>query len=109
MDRSVLTSLPTDRREANERTLQAELCNAQTLVLAWGNPNGIAPVRYQQRLTEIAQILKEAQKITYTVGSHTLLGHPRHGLQWRKEMRIMRLGDSEIGRLLPRHIQSPNL
>ncbi|MFN8443412.1 MAG: DUF1643 domain-containing protein [Caldilineaceae bacterium] len=78
---------------ANDQTIQDELRHTQKLVIAWGNPNGIEAVRYQRRTTEVTRLLHASQKTTYTVGSHTLLGYPRHGLQWRKEMGIMRLGD----------------
>lgn len=78
---------------ANDQTIQDELCYAQKIVIAWGNPNGIKATRYQQRVAEVTKLLQHAQKIAHIVGSNTLLGYPRHGLQWRKEMGIMRLGD----------------
>ena len=77
----------------NDRILQSELAAAQTIIIAWGNPNGIDPIRYQQRIAEVNRLLSHSQKSIHTVGKYTLLGYPRHGLQWRKEMEIGRLSD----------------
>ena len=79
--------------DANDQTIQDELGTAQMVVIAWGNPNGIEAARYQQRIAEVTQLLKPLQNTVSSVGPCTLLGQPRHGLQWRKEMAIKRLGD----------------
>ena len=75
----------------NDRILQSELAAAQTIIIAWGNPNGIDPIRYQQRIVEVNRLLSHSQKSIHTVGKYTLLGYPRHGLQWRKSMTIAQL------------------
>ena len=77
----------------NDLILQSELADAQTIIIAWGNPNGIDPNRYQQRIAEVNRLLSHSQKSIHAVGKYTLLGYPRHGLQWRKEMEIGRLSD----------------
>ena len=79
--------------EQNDRTIHTGLKSTQTVVIAWGNPNGINAIRYQQRISEVTTLLQHSRKIVQTVGDRTLLGYPRHGLQWRKEMEITRLGD----------------
>ena len=76
----------------NDRILQSELTSPNHHH-AWGNPSGIDPIRYQQRIAEVNKLLSHSQKSIHTVGKYTLLGYPRHGLQWRKEMEIGRLSD----------------
>ncbi len=61
------------------------------LVIAWGNPNGIDPVRYQQRISEVRVLIERAGMPVHNVGELTKLGYPRHGLQWRVGMSFEKL------------------
>ena len=78
----------------NDATLTQLLGKVETLVLAWGNPNGIEATRYQQRIGEVLALIAQATTSPLSmIGDLTQLGYPRHGLQWRKEMAIEKLGD----------------
>ncbi len=55
----------------NDRILQSELAAAQTIIIAWGNPNGIYPNRYQQRIAEVNRLLSHSQKSIHAVGKST--------------------------------------
>ena len=57
---------------------------ADTVVAAWGNPNGILPERYNQRIGEVLSLLDSQSDLTrlQIVGNRTQQGHPRHGLLW---------------------------
>lgn len=67
----------------NDRALTHALACADRLVVAWGNPNGIAPARYRQRIGEVLTLIAEqGQQPIYTVGGLTKQGYPRHGLHW---------------------------
>jgi hypothetical protein len=62
------------------RLIQAEAM----LALGWGNPNGIAPPRYRQRIAEVVALLQtHARRPIYHVGPLTQAQHPRHGLHWQ--------------------------
>jgi hypothetical protein len=68
----------------NDATLQRALAMAQVVVAGWGNPNGIDPARYQQRIDEVWRLLCQhwPHPIGH-IGSLTQAGHPRHGLHWQ--------------------------
>lgn len=53
---------------------------AHMVIAGWGNPNGISPATYQQRVDEVLRLL--AQRTLHIVGSLTRRGYPRHGLLW---------------------------
>jgi hypothetical protein len=74
--------------ERNDVVLAENMRWAETLVAAWGNPNGIAIERYQRRIDELAQMIERQGCLLYRVGELTQAGYPRHGLQWRTEMEM---------------------
>jgi hypothetical protein len=65
----------------NDAFLRHAASTAGTLVLAWGNPNGIDRARYDRRIAEVLGILDGTP--VCAVGSPTKLGYPRHGLWWQ--------------------------
>lgn len=67
----------------NDATLCKVIQSEATIVLGWGNPNGIAPDRYRQRIDEVLALLyTHARSPLYQVGVRTQANHPRHGLHW---------------------------
>lgn len=71
----------------NDATIHHVLCTAQVVAVGWGNPNGINPLRYQQRIDEVLSLLRQhwRQPIAI-VGALTQAGHPRHGLHWQSTL-----------------------
>lgn len=69
----------------NDAILGRALQSVDTLVLAWGNPNGIAAARYRQRIAEVLGLLVQRRGPIYQVGPLTQAQHPRHGLQWNHQ------------------------
>lgn len=65
---------------ANDAVLYGAVASADVVVAAWGNPNGIAPERYDRRIREVVALLGARQ--LSCVGALTRLGYPRHGLLW---------------------------
>lgn len=65
---------------ANDATLRAVLASDATVVIAWGNPNGIARSRYDQRIAAVLALA--AGRVLHQVGTPTQQGYPRHGLLW---------------------------
>ncbi|MCS6825533.1 MAG: DUF1643 domain-containing protein [Caldilinea sp.] len=55
---------------------------AEIIVAAWGNPNGVDPARYRQRIEEVLTLIRLAGYPLHRVGALTKAGHPRHGLHW---------------------------
>lgn len=74
----------------NDRYILQAAQESDIVVAAWGNPNGLDPERYAQRIQEVLALL--APYRLYVVGTPTRLGHPRHGLLWN--------GDTELARWL---------
>lgn len=68
----------------NDVLIQRSLATAHVLVAGWGNPNGIDPARYQQRIGEVLGLLRQQWRQPIgIIGALTKAGHPRHGLQWQ--------------------------
>ena len=72
----------------NDAILCHTLTQADVLAVGWGNPNGVAHDRYQQRIAEMVALLRAVGATPYRVGPLTRAGHPRHGLIWRGEMAL---------------------
>ncbi|RMD96510.1 MAG: DUF1643 domain-containing protein [Calditrichaeota bacterium] len=83
-----LVRMGTAKGRENDRMIQSVCGTASTIILAWGNPNGITQERYDQRIAEVLRILRH--KPLYCVGPPTQLGYPRHGLHWRIGMQLQR-------------------
>jgi hypothetical protein len=68
----------------NDAALLEAVALGDTLVAAWGNPNGIDPSRYQRRIDETLTLLAGAGALPalHIVGPLTQQSHPRHGLLW---------------------------
>lgn len=67
----------------NDYYIREAAAQADTIVVAWGNSNGIDPQRYDRRIREVLALL-----IGYrlqVVGLPTRQGFPRHGLLWNNE------------------------
>jgi hypothetical protein len=64
----------------NDEYILGAATQADVVVVAWGNPNGIAPERYRRRIGEVLALLG-GQRL-HVVGPLTRLGYPRHGLLW---------------------------
>ncbi|HEX2914391.1 MAG TPA: DUF1643 domain-containing protein [Chloroflexia bacterium] len=67
----------------NDYFIRQALEQADTIVAAWGNSNGIDPARYRQRIQEVL-VLAGAVRLK-VVGPLTRQGSPRHGLLWNNE------------------------
>ncbi len=55
---------------------------AEVIVAAWGDPNGIEPARYRQRIEEVLTLIRLGGYSLHRVGALTKAGYPRHGLHW---------------------------
>jgi hypothetical protein len=67
----------------NDAAIEAALQHKSLVVAAWGNPNGINPLRYTRRIAEVLEILNRvATEPLHVVGGWTKAGHPLHGLHW---------------------------
>ena len=75
----------------NDAILCHTLTQADVLAVGWGNPNGVAHDRYQQRIAEMVALLRAVGATPYRVGPLTRAGHPRHGLIWRGEMALWKV------------------
>ena len=53
---------------------------ADRVVVAWGEANGMASDRYERRIREVLALLAGAT--LHIVGPLTRQGYPRHGLLW---------------------------
>lgn len=73
----------------NDVALRLAFQHCDRLVAAWGNPNGIDPLRYARRIDEVRQLMAAAtdQRLS-VVGSLTRAGHPRHGLHWNGDAQL---------------------
>lgn len=67
----------------NDFYIREAVAQADTVVVAWGNSNGIDPARYDRRIREVLALLKGYR--LQTVGAPTRRGYPRHGLLWNNE------------------------
>ncbi len=70
----------------NDQAILAAGEEAGVMVVAWGNPNGVAPSRYARRIREVLRLLEGLP--LFHVGPLTRQGHPRHGLHWQAEMAL---------------------
>lgn len=70
----------------NDEFLREAARWADTLVAAWGNPNGIEPERYAHRVGQVG-VLLDGQAL-WRVGPLTALGQPRHGLWWNDRLAL---------------------
>lgn len=88
MHPAALNALPYARAvgSENDHYLREAARQADVLVVAWGNPNGIRPERYATRIREVAALLGSVP--WQQVGRPTAAGHPRHGLWWDQTMRL---------------------
>lgn len=60
---------------------------SRTIIVGWGNPNGIDPAVYQRRIEEVLSLLKGHP--LYRVGDLTRAGYPRHGLHWNPGLPLL--------------------
>jgi hypothetical protein len=67
----------------NDYYIREAAAQADTVVLAWGNSNGIDPRRYDRRIREVLALLADYR--LQVVGQPTRLGYPRHGLLWNNQ------------------------
>lgn len=67
----------------NDFYIHQAVAQADTVVVAWGNSNGIEPARYDRRIREVLDLL-DGRRLQ-TVGHPTRQGYPRHGLLWNNE------------------------
>ncbi len=67
----------------NDYYIREAVAEADTVIVAWGNSNGIDPQRYDRRIREVLGLL--AGYRLQVVGAPTRLGYPRHGLLWNNE------------------------
>jgi hypothetical protein len=67
----------------NDFYIREAVAQADTVVAAWGNSNGIDPHRYDRRIREVVALLDGYR--LQTVGEPTRQGYPRHGLLWNNE------------------------
>jgi hypothetical protein len=75
---------------ANDETLAESCAVADLLVAAWGNPNGIDRLRYAQRVAEVQALIRRiTARPWHVVGGWTAAGHPRHGLHWNGDSRLL--------------------
>lgn len=74
----------------NDVVLRRALRTAEVTVAAWGNPNGINPARYEQRIAEVLTLCTTDGYVLQTVGTRTQLGYPRHGLHWNGPLPLYR-------------------
>jgi hypothetical protein len=69
----------------NDAAIVRAVGDADVVVLAWGNPNGITQERYVQRINEVLRLLAHPPRPSlYRVGGLTQAGYPRHGLHWNR-------------------------
>jgi hypothetical protein len=64
----------------NDRIVQAVCMEANRVVVAWGEANGMASDRYERRIREVLALLAGVK--LHIVGPLTRQGYPRHGLLW---------------------------
>ena len=69
----------------NDGHIRQAALEADTVVAAWGNSNGIEPARYDRRTVEVLTLLTEVRQPIKVVGPPTRQGQPRHGLLWNFE------------------------
>ncbi len=70
----------------NDAFIRRAVRSADTVVAAWGNPNGIEREVYDRRAGEVMRLLKGRE--IRRVGGPTKMGHPRHGLRWKANCRL---------------------
>jgi hypothetical protein len=80
---------------ANDRAILEAAVRADLVVVAWGNPNGIAPEWYSRRVGEVLALL--GGRGLHVVGPLTRLGYPRHGLRWNSAAALGSLTDVSSG------------
>ncbi len=68
----------------NDSAILMAAQEAEVMVVAWGNPNGVEPSRYARRIQEVTRLL--AGRPLFHVGPLTRQGQPRHGLHWQTGM-----------------------
>jgi hypothetical protein len=74
----------------NDTILAAACAETEWLVAAWGNPNGIDPGRYAQRVAEVKALIRNVNpRPWHVVGGWTRAGQPRHGLQWNGDAQLL--------------------
>lgn len=84
----------------NDTWITASIQPDCLLIAAWGNPNGLDPLRYARRIAEVLALLKSlTSRPIHVVGGWTKAGHPRHGLHWNgvASLREWRIGSGEWG------------
>ena len=68
----------------NDAWITRSLEGADVVLVAWGNPNGVDPGKYERRIAEVSRLLERVR--VRSLGSPTRLGHPRHGLMWNGKL-----------------------
>jgi hypothetical protein len=64
----------------NDAFIRKAIRSANTVIVAWGNPNGIEREVYDRRAGEVMRLLRVRE--FGMVGGLTKRGYPRHGLRW---------------------------
>jgi hypothetical protein len=64
----------------NDFYIGEAVADAATVVVAWGNPNGILPAYYDRRIAEVTRLLSAIP--LSMVGALTQHGYPRHARMW---------------------------
>ena len=68
----------------NDAWIERSLQGADVVLAAWGNPNGVAPEKYEKRIAQVSRLLEGA--CVRALGPPTKLGYPRHGLMWNGDL-----------------------
>jgi hypothetical protein len=84
---------PDNNRHIREVAAHA-VAQAEGDDIGWGNPNGLAPDRYAQRIAEVRELL--AAYPLHIIGPLTRLGHPRHGLLWNGGTELARWDEVDV-------------
>ena len=70
----------------NDAWIKRSLEDADVVLAAWGNPNGVDHDKYGRRITRVSSLLDGF--CVHALGSPTKLGYPRHGLMWNGELML---------------------
>ncbi len=70
----------------NDTWIKRSLDGAGMVLVAWGNPNGADPGKYEKRISRVSHLLDGVR--VHALGSPTRFGHPRHGLIWNTALKL---------------------
>ena len=73
---------------ANDAWIEKSVEGADLVLVAWGNPNGVDPEKYEKRIAQVSGLLEGIR--VRALGPPTKLGYPRHGLMWNGGLKLRR-------------------